>query len=385
MAYPVRVKTVDVIAMAVIALTALMGLRRGLVVGVLSLGGLVAGAIIGAKLAPSIIGDESTRYHPLVALAGAMLLSAVGQGLAVMLGKRVRTLLIVIPPLKALDTVGGGLLGAATGLALCWAVGAVLLYFPGETKYRAYAQESAVLSTLNEQFPPGELMDALGRIDPLGALVGPAAGVGAPDPSVVASRGIRRAEKSVVRVTGYACGLGITGSGWIAAPGIVVTAAHVVAGVRNPRVDRADGKPSVQGTVVAFDATNDVAIIRVPGLRGRPLQPARLDPDARGAIIGYPLGEARTVTAARVGQTVPIVTRDAYGNFPVTRPVTLIRGSIVEGNSGGPVVSQAGKVLTTVFAERATGLEGGFGVPTELALRALTSAGRPLDTECVSR
>ena len=39
-----------------------------------------------------------------------------------------------------------------------------------------------------------------------------------------------RRRNSVVRVLGTACGLGVEGSGWIAAPGLVVTNAHVVAG-----------------------------------------------------------------------------------------------------------------------------------------------------------
>ena len=41
---------------------------------------------------------------------------------------------------------------------------------------------------------------------------------------------VSAARGSVVRVLGTACGLGIEGSGWVAAPGVVVTNAHVVAG-----------------------------------------------------------------------------------------------------------------------------------------------------------
>ena len=60
----------------------------------------------------------------------------------------------MLGPLRLFDNVGGGVLGAATGLALCWAVGAVLLYLPGQTELRHYAQDSAILSTLNEELPP---------------------------------------------------------------------------------------------------------------------------------------------------------------------------------------------------------------------------------------
>ena len=47
----------------------------------------------------------------------------------------------------------------------------------------------------------------------------------------------RRASRSVVRVDGTACGLAIEGSGWVAAPDVVVTNAHVVAGETDTTVE----------------------------------------------------------------------------------------------------------------------------------------------------
>ena len=48
--------------------------------------------------------------------------------------------------------------------------------------------------------------------------------------------GVRAAAPSIVRVLGTACGLGVEGSGWVAANGLVVTAAHVVAGEEDTEV-----------------------------------------------------------------------------------------------------------------------------------------------------
>jgi len=77
--------------------------------------------------------------------------------------------------------------------------------------------------------------------------------------------------------------------------------------------------------------------------------------------------------------------RDAFGNFPVGRRVTTIRGSIRSGNSGGPVVDAQGRVITTAFAQRA-GSDGGYGVPTDAVRAAIASAGvKALDTPCVDR
>ena len=155
-----------------------------------------------------------------------------------------------------------------------------------------------------------------------------------------------------MRVVGNACGLGIEGSGWVAAPGLVVTNAHVVAGIRTPHVDRSDGD-LLDARVVSFDRVNDIAVLRVAGLKARPLPLADAAEGTPGGLLGYPGNGPYTETAVRVGRVVRIVGRDAYGTFPTSRQVTTIRGEIRSGNSGGPVVDAQGRVITTVFAQRA--------------------------------
>ena len=381
---PKEVSIVDLIALGLVALTALSGFRRGLVVGVFSLGGLALGAYFGARIGPSLVGGEQARWLPIVALGSALLGAAIGQALGVMLGRHLRRGLLVLGPLKVFDNIGGGMLGALTGLVLCWAVGAVLLYAPGQTELRHYAQDSTILSALNEEFPPNRLIDALARIDPFAVLAGPAAGVDPPDAAVLDTAGVNAAALSVVRVIGYACGLGIEGSGWVAAPGLVVTNAHVVAGIDAPRVDRNDGI-LLEARVVSFDKVNDVAVLRVPQLTARPLPLVDAEPGTPGGMLGYPGNGPYTETAVRVGATVQTVGRDAYGNFPTPRLVTTLRGVIRSGNSGGPVVDAKGRVLTTVFAQRA-GTEGGYGVPTKIVRAAIAKAGtQALETACVDR
>jgi uncharacterized membrane protein required for colicin V production len=379
-----RVSIVDLIALGLIALTAFSGLRRGLVVGVFSLAGLALGAYLGARIGPSFVGGDKARWLPLIALGAALLCAALGQAIGVMIGRSLRRVLLVVGPLRVLDNVGGGLLGAVTGLLLCWVVGVAFLYIPGQSELRRYAQASTILSTLNQEFPPDRLIDALARIDPFAALVGPAAGVDPPDPSVLDSAGVNAAALSVVRVIGYACGLGIEGSGWVAAPGLVVTNAHVVAGIDAPKVDRNDGV-LLAAHVVSFDKLNDIAVLRVAGLTARPLHLADAVEGTPGGMLGYPGNGPYTETAVRVGGAAELIGRDAYGHFPTPRRVTTIRGTTRSGNSGGPVVDAQGRVITTVFAKRAGG-DGGYGVPTDVVRAALTRAGtKALDTPCVDR
>ena len=148
-----------------------------------------------------------------------------------------------------------------------WVAGAVALHIPGQTEVRREVQRSRILSEINERVPPARLLDAIARVDPFSRIAGPQARVAPPDPRLLRDPGVRRARASVVRVTGSACGLGVTGSGWIARPQLVVTNAHVVAGMTDARVDRGEGE-QLDARVVAFDPRNDVAVLRVPGLDG---------------------------------------------------------------------------------------------------------------------
>jgi S1-C subfamily serine protease len=378
------VSVVDLVALGLVVLLAVGGFRRGLLTGVFSLVGLVAGAVIGARIAPTLVGDGEARWAPLVAVGGAVVMATVGQTAGTLAGRWTRRV-VAVGPLRPLDSVGGLVLGAVTGLALCWAVGALLLYVPGQTELRRHVEESAILATLNRELPPDRVIDVVGRVDAFAAIAGPTANVDPPDPAVLADDDVELARDSVVRITGTACGIGVEGSGWIAASGVVVTAAHVVAGVVRPVVDRGDGR-GFEGRVVAFDAENDVAVVHVPALRGLALELAAAEPGTAGALLGYPENRGYAATPVRIGATRSLVGRDAYGNFPTTRHVTAVRGEIRSGNSGGPVVDEAGRVLTTVFGERTgPGTGGGYGVPNGYVQRALLAAaqGRPLSTPCL--
>ena len=372
--------SVDWIAAGVIALAALAGLRRGLVGGVLGLAGIAAGAYLGAKLAPQFLSGSESPYTPLIALGGALLLAILLQMVAGMAGSAIRTTLFVVPPLRLLDSAGGLLLGAATGAAIVWIGGAVALHLPGQRELREQVQRSRILGEINERVPPSRLLDAIERVDPFLTIRGPEANVAPPNPALLASPGVRAARDSVFRVTGSACGLGVSGSAWAAAPNLVVTNAHVVAGMEDPRVDRRDGDYR-DAVVVAFDTRDDIALLRVPGLEAKPLQP--VDPVAGQAvaILGYPESGPFAATPGRIGQTTFVLTDDAYGRGPVRRLITTLRGDVRHGNSGGPAVDFRGRVQTTVFASR-IGAEGqGFGAPSELVREELdTAGGREIST-----
>ncbi len=278
--------TADWVVVAVVALAGLYGISTGFLRGAFSLAGFAVGAYLGARLAPQILSDGSP-YVPVVALSAAVLLGMLMRGLAALLAGALHTSIGVIPGMRLLDRFAGLVLGLVAGVFLCWAIGAVLLYLPGETDLRRSVQRSAILSEINDVFPPERLLEELERVDPIGVFLGPPAIVAPPDKGLAKDPDVVRASKSVVRVTGIACGLGVEGSGWVAARGLVVTNAHVVAGIGRPRVDTSGGK-AFTASVVAFDATNDLAVLRVPGLGARPLSLEAPERGAAVALVGYP-------------------------------------------------------------------------------------------------
>jgi S1-C subfamily serine protease len=369
------VSTADWVVIAVVAVSGFYGISTGFLRGAFSLAGFAFGAYLGARIAPLILSDGSP-YVPVVALGGAVLCGMLMRGAAALLAGALRTSIGVIPGMRLLDRFAGLLLGLVAGVFLCWAIGAVLLYLPGETDLRRSVQRSAILSEINDVVPPERFLEELERVDPIGVFLGPPAIVAPPDEGLASDPDVERASKSVVRVTGVACGLGVEGSGWVARRGLVVTNAHVVAGIAQPRIDTAEGKAFVS-TVVAFDSTNDLAVLRVPGLDAAVLPLVSPERGTPVALVGYPQNGPLTRTPGRLGGTATVLSRDAYGDGPVERQMTTIRGAVRPGSSGGPGVDARGRVQTTVFARRPRET-GGYGIPADLVRKVLARVGKPV-------
>jgi S1-C subfamily serine protease len=265
------------------------------------------------------------------------------------------------------------MLGAFAGIAVVWVLGAVALLLPGQTDLRRGAQGSALLQRLNEFIPPTDVLNALARIDPFPSITVPAAQVAAPDPRLAHAVGVRRAAPSVVRVLGMACGVGVEGTGWVARPDLIVTAAHVVAGQSDTVVELQSGG-RLPADVVAFDRRNDVAVLRVRDLGLRPLRLVSARSGAAVAVLGFPENGPFTATPARIGRTSMVLAEDAYGSGPVTRTITSLRGRVRHGDSGAPAVDSHGAVQATIFAARVSSI-GGFGVPADVVRVDLKGAG----------
>jgi uncharacterized membrane protein required for colicin V production len=354
---------------------ALWGFRQGLIVGLLGLAGLVVGAALGSRLAPVILeGGSNSPYAPMFALLGAVLFGSLALAIAASVGANLRGVAVRGPFGEVVDGIGGALLMSAVALGIIWVLGAVVLYMPGAENMRRDVQRSLLLGGINDVMPPsGPLIQALHRIGPLPTFATSPGGIAAPDAGAGASPRVRQASASVVKVAGTACGVGVMGSGWMIAPQTIVTNAHVVAGQSDTRIETNDGQV-VDATPIAYNPRNDISILSAPV--ELPVLPMLAGaPEGTGAaVIGYPNDGPLTISPARAGETRQVFGEDAYGSGPFERRMLTLRGQVRRGNSGGPILDRAGRVLGTVFASTTEGPPGGLAIPNPVVRRIVAAA-----------
>lgn len=377
---------IDLIIIALTIAVALWGYYRGFSAGGLALIGFGGGVVLGSRVAPLLLdGGLRDPYAPLMALPGALIFGAIFAAVLERFAFRVRRPMLRF---SVVDGVAGGLVAACLGLVVVWALGAAAVRV-GD--FRDTVRESSVIDNLNAVLPPaGPLLKARTEFDFLPVIAGPPARVGAANPNIKRDRQVKRAARSVVKVSAVACGHQVNGSGWIARNGIVVTNAHVVAGSEDMRV-QLEGEGRLQNArAIWYDAENDIAILRAPGLTGvSPLPVARsAPPGTLAAVLGFPAGGAYVVRPARIGRTARITGR-RFDKKLLKRTVTSIRAIVRAGNSGGPVIDGRGRAVTMIFSrqEPIHGNSGGhtaYGVPIAQVRLALKRAGGPADTgDCI--
>ena len=150
-----------------------------------------------------------------------------------------------------------------------------------------------------------------------------------------------------LEVTGCSTGQA-HGSGIVVAPGLVLTAAHVVKGAKT--IDVMDGARDTTATIVAFDPDMDLAYVRLDDSLGRASEIAD-GTVARGSHgVAYVFRDGRPTTIpVTVRRPINIRTEDIYIEGETNRPGFELDAEIQSGDSGGPVMVD-GEVIGVLWA-----------------------------------
>lgn len=350
---------------------AISGWRSGALGSLLSFIGVVLGAVAGVLLAPHVIphvsGDRTKLFATLFLI---LALVVIGEIAGVVLGRAVRGTMRN-PVFRVLDSAVGVSLMLVAVLVASWLLGS-LLTSSDQPNLAAAVKNSRVLTEVDKVAPDwlrsvpnrlSALLDTSGLpdvLEPFGRT--PIVNVDAPDAALATDPVVTTSRPSVVKIRGVApsCQKVLEGSGFVVAPNRVMSNAHVVAGADSVTIE-ADGKTYDAG-VVSYDPNADISILDVPNLPITPLQfaeqPAPKGTDA--VVMGYPGGGDFLATPARVREIIELNGPDIYRTTTVTREVYTVRGTVRQGNSGGPMINRSGKVLGVVFGAAVDDADTGF-------------------------
>jgi S1-C subfamily serine protease len=350
------VNLLDLFLIVAIAIAAFTGYRFGLAARALSWAGLAVGLVVGVEFVDDIaraLQGSTPRTRLLASLAFLLLVTVIGQSLGIALGSLVRRHLPATGGIRLADRIAGGITGVLGILVVVWLLIPGLANAPGWTA-RA-VRGSTIVRQIDRVAPkPPSSLSALGR------LVGDApfpdvfrqltsSDVGSPPGQGLPAAFSNRVSLAVVKVEGQACDTIQQGSGFVAANGLIVTNAHVVAGERFTTVT-VPSQGRLDALVVAFDPARDLAVLRVRGLAVAPLPIVDAQIDESGGVFGYPGGGPESQAPARVAERIIAQGTDIYRSAPTQRDVLVLAAKLYPGNSGGPFVDNTGRVAGVAFA-----------------------------------
>ncbi|CAB4676060.1 unannotated protein [freshwater metagenome] len=365
---------VDWVLLGAVIIFAWAGWRQGFVAGLLSFAGFLGGGIAAALLLPDVIASYFSEgiVRALILIGAVLICALIGQSLTSILGRMLRAA-ITWTPVKYIDNAAGAALNVLALAVIVWIIATAIAMLP-VSQTTTMVQQSKVVTTLDAIVPNQvrdvfiQLRDVVGEgslprvFSSISEVVGPE--VKAPSEQLTTAGAIARASNSVVCISGSTdtCKTTLTGSGFFISEGVVLTNAHVVAGVVDPEVEL--GSERWPATVVFFDPRLDIAALQVdssfvPSLSLQTIPPISGD-DA--AAIGYPGGTDLTVIPVRIRALIDARGDDIYGKSGVERKVISFRGTVIPGDSGGPLVSTKGEVLGMVFGSGISNKSTGYAI-----------------------
>jgi S1-C subfamily serine protease len=373
----------------IIVLFFITALMRGVELGVIrqasSTIGLLAGLFIGALIQGKVIGWVNTpQSKALLALVIIVAMIGIFSSFGELIGTILRQRIERAKRAKLLDNADravGSAVAGATLLVVVW-LGATIFSSTPIQGLQRQIKGSVIIAQLNKSMPSAPtFVSRLGHlIDPNGfpnVFTGlePSINTDTPIPSIGdLDAAVKVARASTVKIEGVGCGGISQGSGFVADNGLVITNAHVIAGVPSPKVLDANGKHDTR--VIWFDPNLDIAVLSTNNLAGDPLTllPDLATNGSAAAALGYPGGGDFTANPATVMDSFKAVGRNIYNEDTTQREVYSLKSDIEPGNSGGPLVDKNGSVIGVIFAKSTTYDKVGYALAMDKVVAELNQA-----------
>lgn len=378
----------DLIILGLLGFAIARGVKAGLLQLFLSSSGFVGGLLLGSWAARYIAvrsGNPSVKLIIILAveLGLALSLSLAGEVVAVYLSARASRL-----RLGHVNQALGAALEVVFMLLIVW-LGASGLANTSSYKIGYEIRHSWVIKELDTRLPappdvfaqlekvidPNGFPDVFSGLEPQHTTISPS--------NSVNNQAVINDENSVVKIQGRGCGGIIDGSGFVVAQDLVVTNAHVVAGVAAPQV--IDKYRTYAAVPIWFDPNLDIAVLRVNNLpdAALPLASQELSDDDAAAVLGFPGGGPLAAKQAVIIDQVLAEGQNIYNRGAVSRHIYELQADVEPGNSGGPLIGPDGSVAGVVFAKSVSQNNVGYALligPVKTAIQSAESQNRQVST-----
>ncbi|MDY3128305.1 MAG: MarP family serine protease [Corynebacterium sp.] len=359
------------------------GWRQGGFASILASSGIIAGLVVGIGLAPMVLGlTDNVGLRMLLAIGLLVLLVGLGQLLGGSIGHAVRDRMRRRST-QRLDSLIGSAFTSIAALVIIWMITMPLATgIPGPVGQGL--RESRVLRTVHQAMPESvaqlpQSISGLLNQSGLPPIINPwdtgfgNVDVAEPNIQVADEHLVKSMRPSIVQVVGDSdsCRRRLMGSGFVTQPDYVVTNAHVVAGTQKVYVDTVLGIR--EADVVYYNSDIDIAVLHSPDLGLNPLpwaqETANTGDDA--IILGFPESGPFTASPARIRDRITIAGPDIYSQGRVERDSYTLRGTVVHGNSGGPLANEHGEIIGLIFGASVSDSETGYALTAQEVLSHL--------------
>ena len=165
---------------------------------------------------------------------------------------------------------------------------------------------------------------------------------------------------SVFQIKGLGCNSLQYGTGFFVEENIVVTSAHVVAGVNSPEIFY--NGIGFDLDFISFDPNSDLAILRSENFLRKPLRLGEAKKGESGTVVAYVKDGKKIVSEIKIREKILAVGKDIFGQPGESREALSLEAKIESGFSGAPVINSDSEVIGVVFSRSRGGESTAYAV-----------------------